>query len=184
MADTLPEVASSQNHQTFKLVDARTGTEDAKSEGGCGCGGHGNGGGCGCGGKGHGHEAPVEETTSGCGCGEHGHKAEEAKPEGGCGCDGKGHGRGGHGHGHHGHGHHGHGAGVEELVLHSIPKVVRRAALFAAMDSLPVGENIQIRAPHQPDPLFAHLQESESHYRVETIEAGPENWRYRVTRIS
>ena len=184
MADALPEAAPSQNHQTFKLVDARTGTEDAKSEGGCGCGGHGNGGGCGCGGKGHGHEAPVEETTSGCGCGEHGHKAEKAKPEGGCGCGGKGHGRGGHGHGHHGHGHCGHGAGVEELVLHSIPKVVRRAALFAAMDSLPVGENIQIRAPHQPDPLFAHLQESESHYRVETIEAGPENWRYRVTRIS
>lgn len=175
MADTLPEVAPSQNHQTFKLVDARTGTEDVKSEGGCG--GHGNGGGCGCGGKGRDHEAPVEETTSGCGCGGHGHKAEEAKPEGGCGCGGKGR-------GHHGHGHHGHGAGVEELVLHSIPKVVRRAALFAAMDSLPVGENIQIRAPHQPDPLFAHLQESESHYRVETIEAGPENWRYRVTRIS
>lgn len=153
MADALPEVAPSQNHQTFKLVDARTGTEDVKSEGGCGCGGH-------------------------------GHKAEEAKPEGGCGCGGKGHGRGGHGHGHHGHGHCGHGAGVEELVLHSIPKVVRRAALFAAMDSLPVGENIQICAPHQPDPLFAHLQGSESHYRVETIEAGPENWRYRVTRIS
>lgn len=184
MADTLPEVAPSKNHQTFKLVDARTGTEDAKSEGGCGCGGHGNGGGCGCGGKGRDHEAPVEETTSGCGCGGHGHKAEEAKPEDGCGCGGKGRGRGGHGRGHHGHGHHGHGAGVEELVLHSIPKVIRRAALFAAMDSLPVGENIQIRAPHQPDPLFAHLQESESHYRVETIEAGPENWRYRVTRIS
>ncbi len=179
MADILPEVAPSKNHQTFKLVDARTGTEDAKSEGGCGCGGHGNGGGCGCGGKGRDHEAPVEETTSGCGCGGHGHKAEEAKPEDGCGCGGKGRGRGGHGRGHHGH-----GAGVEELVLHSIPKVVRRAALFAAMDSLPVGENIQIRAPHQPDPLFAHLQESESHYRVETIEAGPENWRYRVTRIS
>ena len=179
MADVLPEVAPSKNHQTFKLVDARTGTEDAKSEGGCGCGGHGNGGGCGCGGKGRDHEAPVEETTSGCGCGGHGHKAEEAKPEDGCGCGGKGRGRGGHGRGHHGH-----GAGVEELVLHSIPKVVRRAALFAAMDSLPVGENIQIRAPHQPDPLFAHLQESESHYRVETIEAGPENWRYRITRIS
>lgn len=177
MADVLPEAAPSQNHQTFKLVDARTDTEDMKSEGGCG--GHGNGGGCGCGGKGRDHEAPVEETTSGCGCGGHGHKAEDANPEGGCGCGGKGRGRGGHGRGHHGH-----GAGVEELVLHSIPKVVRRAALFAAMDSLPVGENIQIRAPHQPDPLFAHLQESESHYRVETIEAGPENWRYRVTRIS
>lgn len=59
MADALPEAAPSQNHQTFKLVDARTGTEGVKSEGGCGCGGHGNGGGCG--GKGRGHEAPLKK---------------------------------------------------------------------------------------------------------------------------
>ena len=71
----------------------------------------------------------------------------------------------------------------DELVIHSIPRVVRHAVLFAAVDSLPVGENIRIRAPHQPEPLFAHLRDSSSHYRVETLEAGP-SWRYRVTRLA
>ena len=148
--------------QTFKLVDASTppGT-------GCGCGGH---------------EAPeADPAPSGCGCG--GHEAPEADPApSSCGC-------GGHGGGHrHGHEHRG-GAGVvhqssdDELVIHSIPRVVRHAVLFAAVDSLPVGENIRIRAPHQPEPLFAHLRDSSSHYRVETLEAGP-SWRYRVTRLA
>lgn len=116
-----------------------------------------------------------------CGCG--GHEAPEAAPaSSSCGC-------GGHGGGHrHGHEHRG-GAGVvhqssdDELVIHSIPRVVRHAVLFAAVDSLPVGENIRIRAPHQPEPLFAHLRDSSSHYRVETLEAGP-SWRYRVTRLA
>ena len=64
------------------------------------------------------------------------------------------------------------------------PHVVRHAVLFAAVDNLPVGENLQICAPHQPEPLFAHLQNSEQHYRVETLEAGPIDWRYRITRLA
>ena len=144
--------------QTFKLVDAST-----PPGAGCGCGGHGS----------------PEAAPSSCGCG--GHEAPEAAPSS-CGC-------GGHGGGHrHGHEHRG-GVGVvhqssdDELVIHSIPRVVRHAVLFAAVDSLPVGENIRIRAPHQPEPLFAHLRDSSSHYRVETLEAGP-SWRYRVTRLA
>ena len=121
------------------------------------------------------------QPAADCGCG--GHEAPEAAPaSSSCGC-------GGHGGGHrHGHEHRG-GAGVvhqssdDELVIHSIPRVVRHAVLFAAVDSLPVGENIRIRAPHQPEPLFAHLRDSSSHYRVETLEAGP-SWRYRVTRLA
>ena len=158
---TNPEAAPA-GAQTFKLVDAST-----QPAADCGCGGH---------------EAP-EAAPSGCGCG--GHEAPEAAPaSSSCGC-------GGHGGGHrnrHGHEHRG-GAGVvhqssdDELVIHSIPRVVRHAVLFAAVDSLPVGENIRIRAPHQPEPLFAHLRDSSSHYRVETLEAGP-SWRYRVTRLA
>lgn len=118
------------------------------------------------------------QPGAGCGCG--GHEAPEAASSS-CGC-------GGHGGHRHGHEHRG-GAGVvhqssdDELVIHSIPRVVRHAVLFAAVDSLPVGENIRIRAPHQPEPLFAHLRDSSSHYRVETLEAGP-SWRYRVTRLA
>ena len=108
-----------------------------------------------------------------------------ASTAGGCGCGGHG---GGHGRGH-GKAHPGgagviHRPGADELFIHSIPRVVRHAVLFAAVDNLPVGENLQICAPHQPEPLFAHLQNSEQHYRVETLEAGPINWRYRVTRLA
>ena len=192
------------DRQMFKLVDANTvPSEDGSC--GCGCGGEGKkeraaaeqapapaeqasdqrGGGCGCGGHGHGAqaaEAPAERP--------HEMAAEPiASTAGGCGCGGHG---GGHGHGH-GHGHgkaHAAGAGVihrpgaDELVIHSIPRVVRHAVLFAAVDNLPVGENIQICAPHQPEPLFAHLQDSEQHYRVETLEVGPVDWRYRITRLA
>ena len=169
----------------------------APEQGGCGCGGHG-------GGHGHGHgaaaqaaEAPAEHA--GCGCG--GHEAPAERPHemaaepiaaepiastaGGCGCGGHG---GGHGRGH-GKAHPGgagviHRPGADELVIHSIPRVVRHAVLFAAVDNLPVGENLQICAPHQPEPLFAHLKDSTQHYRVETLEVGPVDWRYRITRLA
>lgn len=196
------------DRQMFKLVDANTvPSEDGSC--GCGCGGEGKkeraaaeqapapaeqapdqrGGGCGCGGQGHGHggghghgaqaaEAPAERP--------HEMAAEPmTSTAGGCGCGGHG---GGHGHAH-GKAHAAgagviHRPGADELVIHSIPRVVRHAVLFAAVDNLPVGENIQICAPHQPEPLFAHLQDSEQHYRVETLEVGPVDWRYRITRLA
>ena len=161
---TNPEAAPA-GAQTFKLVDAST-----QPAADCGCGGHGS--------------TDADSASSGCGCG--GHEAPEAAlASSSCGCGGHG---GGHRH-RHGHEHRG-GAGVvhqssdDELVIHSIPRVVRHAVLFAAVDSLPVGENIRIRAPHQPEPLFAHLQDSEQHYRVETLEVGPVDWRYRITRLA
>ena len=196
------------DRQMFKLVDANTVPSE---DGGCGCGCGGEGkkaraeqatveqapeqGGCGCGGHGHGAEAaeaPVEQAPEqgGCGCGGHDAPAERphemaaepiASTAGGCGC---GDGAPSAGNVHAG------GAGVihrpsaDELVIHSIPRVVRHAVLFAAVDNLPVGENIQICAPHQPEPLFAHLQDSEQHYRVETLEVGPVDWRYRITRLA
>ena len=188
------------DRQMFKLVDANT----VPSEGGgcgCGCGGEGKKardeqapaqapaeqGGCGCGG----HDAPAAEATAeqgGCGCGD-GAPAERphemaAEPiestAGGCGC---GDGAPSAGNVHAGGAGVIHRPGADELVIHSIPRVVRHAVLFAAVDNLPVGENIQICAPHQPEPLFAHLQDSEQHYRVETLEAGPVDWRYRITRL-
>lgn len=120
-------------------------------------------------------------------------KVEDLKTDGGCGCGCGGHGRGrtqsaahrrptayelpeGSGVAE--------ASGVEELHIHSLPKVVRHALVFHAMDILPVGENIRILAPHTPQTLFEHLQNSESHYRVETLEEGPLDWRYRITRLS
>lgn len=175
--------------------------EQAPAEqGGCGCGGHGHAAeaaeqaaaehaGCGCGG----HDAPAEQAPAehaGCGCGGHDAPAERphemaaepiASTAGGCGC---GDGAPSAGNVHAGGAGVIHCPGADELVIHSIPRVVRHAVLFAAVDNLPVGENIQICAPHQPEPLFAHLQDSEHHYRVETLEVGPVDWRYRITRLA
>jgi len=170
----------------------------APEQGGCGCGGHGHGhaaeapeasaehAGCGCGG----HEVPEAPAEhAGCGCGGHDAPAERphemaaepiASTAGGCGC---GDGAPSAGNVHAGGAGVIHRPGADELVIHSIPRVVRHAVLFAAVDNLPVGENIQICAPHQPEPLFAHLQDSEQHYRVETLEVGPVDWRYRITRL-
>ena len=189
------------DRQMFKLVDANTVPSE---DGGCGCGCGGEGkkaraeqaaaeasaaqapeqGGCGCGG----HDAPAEQA--GCGCGGHDAPAERphemaaepiASTAGGCGC---GDGAPSAGNVHAGGAGVIHRPGADELVIHSIPRVVRHAVLFAAVDNLPVGENIQICAPHQPEPLFAHLQDSEKHYRVETLEVGPVDWRYRITRLA
>ncbi len=194
------------DRQMFKLVDANT---VPSTDGGCGCGCGGEGkkeraeqaapaaqapeqGGCGCGGHGHAakavEQAPAEHA--GCGCGGHDAPAERphemaAEPltstAGGCGC---GDGAPSAGNVHAGGAGVIHRPGADELVIHSIPRVVRHAVLFAAVDNLPVGENIQICAPHQPEPLFAHLQDSEQHYRVETLEVGPVDWRYRITRLA
>ena len=196
------------DRQMFKLVDANTVPSE---DGGCGCGCGGEGkkeraeqaapaehAGCGCGGHGHGAqapEAPAEQAPAehaGCGCGGHGHDAPAERPHemaaepiastaGGCGC---GDGAPSAGNVHAGGTGVIHRPGADELVIHSIPRVVRHAVLFAAVDNLPVGENIQICAPHQPEPLFAHLQDSEQHYRVETLEVGPVDWRYRITRLA
>ena len=194
------------DRQMFKLVDANT---VPSTDGGCGCGCGGEGkkeraeqapaaqapeqGGCGCGGHGHGHAAKAAEQApaehAGCGC--DGHDAPAERPHemaaepltstaGGCGC---GDGAPSAGNVHAGGAGVVHRPGADELVIHSIPRVVRHAVLFAAVDNLPVGENIQICAPHQPEPLFAHLQDSEQHYRVETLEVGPVDWRYRITRL-
>ena len=190
------------DRQMFKLVDANTVPSE---DGGCGCGCGGEGkkaraeqvaaeapaehAGCGCGG----HDAPAEQAPAehaGCGCGGHDAPAERphemaAEPitstAGGCGC---GDGAPSAGNVHAGGAGVIHRPGADELVIHSIPRVVRHAVLFAAVDNLPVGENLQICAPHQPEPLFAHLKDSAQHYRVETLEVGPVDWRYRITRLA
>ena len=174
------------DRQMFKLVDANT---VPATDGGCGCGGEGK--------KARAEQAAPAEAPAqapaehaGCGCGGHGAPAERphemaAEPmtstAGGCGC---GDGAPSAGDVHAGGAGVIHRPGADELVIHSIPRVVRHAVLFAAVDNLPVGENIQICAPHQPEPLFAHLQDSEQHYRVETLEVGPVDWRYRITRLA
>lgn len=123
----------------------------------------------------------LADTTSqgGCGCGGHG-------AEGGCGC-------GGHGHAHsHAHPHdatatgdaHGQADATPVLVVHDLPVETRRETLFGTVDGLQVGEAVVIVAPHRPEPLFAHLETAEQHYRVSALEQGPQEWRYRISRTA
>ena len=166
------------DRQMFQLVDANT---VPATDGGCGCG-------CGGNGKkaraeqGAAEQAPAPAAQAPAPAAQAPAPAAQAPAEhGGCGCGGHG---GGHGKVHAGGAGVIHRPGADELVIHSIPRVVRHAVLFAAVDNLPVGENLQICAPHQPEPLFAHLQDSTQHYRVETLQAGPVDWRYRITRLA
>ncbi|MCD4550052.1 DUF2249 domain-containing protein [Schaalia sp. lx-260] len=182
MNETHPDVTPHDDRQMFRLVDSRVSARPAGS--GCGCGGHG-----------HEQASHLQEATGGpelarhrggkgCGCGGHAHTSHTAdaatpaeKPQhgshGGCGC-------GGHGRGHRAE----QGTQTEELLVHSWPRSVRKAMIFAAVDTLPAGENLVIVTPHQPESIFDHLQASDNHYRVETLQSGPDQWRYRITRIS
>ena len=159
------------DRQMFQLVDANT---VPATDGGCGCG-------CGGNGKKARAEQGAAEQAPAPAAQAPAPAAQAPAEHGGCGCGGHG---GGHGKVHAGGAGVIHRPGADELVIHSIPRVVRHAVLFAAVDNLPVGENLQICAPHQPEPLFAHLQDSTQHYRVETLEAGPVDWRYRITRLA
>lgn len=172
---TMPDAASTPGTQIFKLVDSRV---QPSAAGGCGCGGTG-----GCGGKKRSVDPGDIDTR-----GEHqrGHQRQHGHGGGGCGCGG--HGRGAR-----------HGVEVtsvgseqsaaqaediEEFRVHDLPRVVRKQLLLHAMDVLPVDASIIVVTAHQPDSLFAHLQQSESHYRVQTRESGPERWSYLITRAS
>ena len=159
------------DRQMFQLVDANT---VPATDGGCGCG-------CGGNGKKARAEQGAAEQAPAPAAQAPAPAAQAPAEHGGCGCGGHG---GGHGKVHAGGAGVIHRPGADELVIHSIPRVVRHAVLFAAVDNLPVGENLQICAPHQPEPLFAHLQDSTQHYRVETLQAGPVDWRYRITRLA
>lgn len=133
-------------------------TEAPAEQGGCGCGGHDVS-------TERPHEMvaePIESTVGGYGCGGGAPSAGNVYA-GGAGVI--------------------HCPGTDEPVIHSILRAVRHAVLFAVVGNLPVGENIQICALHQLEPLFVYLRDSEQHYRVETLEISPVGWRYHITRL-
>ena len=177
---TPPEAASTPNTQIFKLVDSRV---QPSATGGCGCGGTG-----GCGGKKKTVDPGdvMEQTAHQHHQHHHQHHHGQGHGGGGCGCGGKGRhaqcreegsslGRGQEATG---------SEQVDELRVQDLPRVVRQQMFMHAVDVLPVNESLIVVAPQQPDSLFAHLQRSESHYRVQTRESGPQRWSYLITRVS
>ena len=70
-----------------------------------------------------------------------------------------------------------------ELDATAIPHALRHAAIFGALDSVPVGSAMVLVAPHDPLPLLA---QTEARYggsvAVEYLTRGPQTWRLRLSR--
>lgn len=77
----------------------------------------------------------------------------------------------------------GHDAEIPALDARVIPHAVRHAAIFGALDSLPVGGALDLTAPHNPLPLLAQLEERQpATWQIAYLVEGPEAWTLRLTR--
>jgi len=89
--------------------------------------------------------------------------ANAKKAHGGCGCGCSG--------------------GPAELVLSSIPKIMRSGAVIGGLTSLRPGQQIVLVAEHSPDPLLSALNRvAPDSFDLRRLEEGPQTWRIEVTR--
>ena len=59
----------------------------------------------------------------------------------------------------------------------------RHPRIFALFDGLHPGESFELINDHDPGPLYRRLQgERPAQASWETLEAGPQRWRVRITR--
>lgn len=89
--------------------------------------------------------------------------ANAKKRHGGCGCGCSG--------------------GTPELVLSSIPKIMRSGAVIGGLTSLRPEQQVVLVANHSPAPLLSALQRvAPDAFDIAFLEDGPEAWRVEVTR--
>lgn len=89
--------------------------------------------------------------------------ANAKKQHGGCGCGCSG--------------------GTPELVLSSIPKIMRSGAVIGGLTSLRPGQQVVLVADHSPAPLLSALERvAPDSFTVTPLEQGPEAWRVEVVR--
>ncbi|MEV0170560.1 DUF2249 domain-containing protein [Streptomyces sp. NPDC050803] len=73
------------------------------------------------------------------------------------------------------------GEPVPELDVRGVPHALRHAAVFGALDAVPVGSAMVLVAPHDPVPLLAQIEDrSPGMFSVEYLDRGPEAWRLRL----
>lgn len=61
----------------------------------------------------------------------------------------------------------------------------RHASIFAAFQCLGVGATLELLGDHEPRPLHARfMQQWPGQFAWDTLEAGPAQWRTRVTRLA
>ncbi|MFA9443727.1 DUF2249 domain-containing protein [Egicoccus sp. AB-alg6-2] len=70
-----------------------------------------------------------------------------------------------------------------ELDARLIPRAVRHAAIFGALDAVGLGHALVLVAPHDPLPMLAQLEERQpGAFTVEYLQRGPDRWRLRLSR--
>lgn len=70
-----------------------------------------------------------------------------------------------------------------ELVVTSIPKIIRHGAIVGGLTSMKPGQQLVLVAPHDPKPLLTQLHRAAPDaFDVAYIEEGPEDWRLEITR--
>ncbi len=73
--------------------------------------------------------------------------------------------------------------GVPELDATVIPHAIRHATIFGALDSIPVGGSMVLKAPHNPLPLLDQIQGRWGEgFSWTYLEEGPQDWRLQFTR--
>lgn len=73
--------------------------------------------------------------------------------------------------------------GTPELVLSSIPKIMRSGAVIGGLNSLRPEQQVVLVANHSPAPLLSALQRvAPDAFDIAYLEDGPETWRVEITR--
>ncbi|MGC3953516.1 MAG: DUF2249 domain-containing protein [Propionicimonas sp.] len=73
--------------------------------------------------------------------------------------------------------------GTPELVLSSIPKIIRSGAVIGGLTSLRSGQQVVLVANHDPAPLLSALNRvAPDAFDLRFLEEGPQSWRVEVTR--
>lgn len=70
-----------------------------------------------------------------------------------------------------------------ELDVRTVPHAIRHATVFGALHAIPAGGSLLLVAPHDPVPLLDQIQAAHPGvFSVTYEQAGPEDWRLRLTR--
>lgn len=75
-------------------------------------------------------------------------------------------------------------AALTTIDLRRIPPGERHPLVFSTFGALAAGQAMELVNDHDPQPLFLQFQgEMPSAFDWERLEAGPQTWRVRVTRL-
>lgn len=73
---------------------------------------------------------------------------------------------------------------MSAIDVRTIPPAHRHPLIFSAFDALPEGGHVDLVNDHEPKPLLGQfLQNRPGQFDWQVVEAGPERWQIRITRV-